>query len=332
MSREQVLAEVDRAVRQARSCCDDVEFSAEDATRSDREFLVQVFRTALAAGATDDEGRFSIPFDPTLISPSGRMFARLFASDHQQVIAGVFNTETAQGLAYAVDTEPIAVSQSATVVNLGTLPVERIGANPPFYIYDSIVEGYLLSERLLAFRPPVRIEVLYPLRNQNGVIEDNGAFYFQNTIHVGRKYVAVRDVLLHEYGHFLADKSGFNQTQGGQHFFPFRARVNASIEWGESWATFFSIAAQVESGRAETLYDSFTSDGGFRYDLEDGHNSEVIAASAQGDDNEGSVQFVLWDLYDGNQDLLPNVAGQRDTVRMSIQDVYNVAAAFATTS
>jgi 2-isopropylmalate synthase len=52
MSREQVLAEVDRAVRQARGYCDDVEFSAEDATRSDEDFLVQVFSTALEAGAS----------------------------------------------------------------------------------------------------------------------------------------------------------------------------------------------------------------------------------------------------------------------------------------
>ena len=52
MSREQVLGEVDRAVRQARASVDDVEFSAEDATRSDRDFLVEVFSTAIAAGAT----------------------------------------------------------------------------------------------------------------------------------------------------------------------------------------------------------------------------------------------------------------------------------------
>ena len=52
MSREQVLAEVDRAVRQARSYCDDVEFSAEDATRSDVDFLVQVFSTAVEGGAS----------------------------------------------------------------------------------------------------------------------------------------------------------------------------------------------------------------------------------------------------------------------------------------
>lgn len=52
MNREQVLAEVDRAVRQARASVEDVEFSAEDATRSDRDFLVEVFATAIAAGAT----------------------------------------------------------------------------------------------------------------------------------------------------------------------------------------------------------------------------------------------------------------------------------------
>ena len=52
MGREQVLAEVDRAVRQARGHCDDVEFSAEDATRSDWNFLVEVFSVAVAAGAS----------------------------------------------------------------------------------------------------------------------------------------------------------------------------------------------------------------------------------------------------------------------------------------
>jgi 2-isopropylmalate synthase len=52
MSRERVLEEVDRAVRQARRHCDDVEFSAEDATRSDWAYLVEVFRVALEAGAS----------------------------------------------------------------------------------------------------------------------------------------------------------------------------------------------------------------------------------------------------------------------------------------
>ncbi len=52
MSRERVLQETDRAVRKARQYCDDVEFSAEDATRSDPDYLVQVFTVALGAGAS----------------------------------------------------------------------------------------------------------------------------------------------------------------------------------------------------------------------------------------------------------------------------------------
>ncbi len=52
MGREQVLEEVDRSVRQARAHVDDVEFSAEDATRSDWDYLVDVFNVAKDAGAS----------------------------------------------------------------------------------------------------------------------------------------------------------------------------------------------------------------------------------------------------------------------------------------
>ena len=51
MSREQVLERVDKAVRLAKSLTERVEFSAEDATRSDLDFLVEVTQIAIAAGA-----------------------------------------------------------------------------------------------------------------------------------------------------------------------------------------------------------------------------------------------------------------------------------------
>src|SRR6266404_8811177 len=52
MTREQAIAQVHEAVSFARTLCDDVEFSPEDATRSDVDFLCQVLTTAVAAGAT----------------------------------------------------------------------------------------------------------------------------------------------------------------------------------------------------------------------------------------------------------------------------------------
>lgn len=51
-TREQVLQITKEKVSYARSLCEDVEFSAEDAVRSDPDFLCQVFSVAIEAGAT----------------------------------------------------------------------------------------------------------------------------------------------------------------------------------------------------------------------------------------------------------------------------------------
>ncbi|HHV79477.1 MAG TPA: 2-isopropylmalate synthase [Firmicutes bacterium] len=51
-SPEEVLKTAREAVAYAKSLCDDVEFSAEDATRSDPDFLCTVFGAAVEAGAT----------------------------------------------------------------------------------------------------------------------------------------------------------------------------------------------------------------------------------------------------------------------------------------
>ena len=64
-SREQVLEEVVKSVTLARTYCDDVEFSAEDAARTDPDYLEQVSKAAVAAGARTinlpDTVGYSIP-------------------------------------------------------------------------------------------------------------------------------------------------------------------------------------------------------------------------------------------------------------------------------
>jgi 2-isopropylmalate synthase len=52
ITREQCLEQTSTAVAYAKSLCDDVEFSPEDATRSDPKFLVEVLQAAVDAGAT----------------------------------------------------------------------------------------------------------------------------------------------------------------------------------------------------------------------------------------------------------------------------------------
>jgi 2-isopropylmalate synthase len=52
MTREQCIAQAAQAVRHAKSLCNDIQFSPEDATRTDIPFLCQVVEAVIAAGAT----------------------------------------------------------------------------------------------------------------------------------------------------------------------------------------------------------------------------------------------------------------------------------------
>ena len=67
MTREEVLQRVRESVTLAKSFVDDVEFSCEDATRSDRDFMVEVFSAAVECGATTlnipDTVGYTTPFE-----------------------------------------------------------------------------------------------------------------------------------------------------------------------------------------------------------------------------------------------------------------------------
>lgn len=67
MTREQVLEKVRDSVAFARTFVEDVEFSCEDATRSDKEFMAEVFNAAVEAGATTlnipDTVGYTTPFE-----------------------------------------------------------------------------------------------------------------------------------------------------------------------------------------------------------------------------------------------------------------------------
>ena len=114
MSREQVLEEVLRAVRQARGTVDDVEFSAEDATRSDPEFLVQVFQAALEAGATT----LNVPDTVGYTTPEE--YARLIGLLRERVLG----SENAVFSVHCHNDLGLAVSNSLSAVLAGARQIE----------------------------------------------------------------------------------------------------------------------------------------------------------------------------------------------------------------
>src|ERR1051326_8380222 len=65
LSADQVLARISDGVKRARDCCTDVQFTAEDAARTEPEFLVNVLERAIEAGAgavcVADSAGYAVP-------------------------------------------------------------------------------------------------------------------------------------------------------------------------------------------------------------------------------------------------------------------------------
>jgi len=51
-TKEEVLRDAKESVRYAKNLCDDIEFSAQDATRTDKDFLIEILKVAVEEGAT----------------------------------------------------------------------------------------------------------------------------------------------------------------------------------------------------------------------------------------------------------------------------------------
>ena len=111
-SRQQVLEEAVAAVTLARQYCDDVEFSAEDATRTDWDYLEQISRAVVAAGARTvnlpDTVGFSVPQE------YGELIGRMVKALGNSAIVSV----------HCHDDLGLAVANSIAAVQAGARQIE----------------------------------------------------------------------------------------------------------------------------------------------------------------------------------------------------------------
>ncbi len=114
MSRQQVLDRAVEAVAHARRHVDDVEFSAEDALRTEEDFLVEVFGAAIAAGART----INVPDTVGYTTPDE--IRGLF----QRLIATVPGAERAVFSAHCHDDLGLAVANSLAAIEGGARQVE----------------------------------------------------------------------------------------------------------------------------------------------------------------------------------------------------------------
>lgn len=155
-TREQVLDDVVRAVSHAKGYTDNVEFSAEDATRSEPEYLCRVVEAAIEAGATTvnipDTVGYTIPAE----------FSRIIRT----IKEGVPNIDRATISVHCHNDLGLAVANSLAAIESGARQVEctinGIGERAGNASLEEIVMAIRVRKDLLNYYTEANTEQIYP--------------------------------------------------------------------------------------------------------------------------------------------------------------------------
>ena len=157
MTREQCLRQSVEAVRQAHSCCEDVEFSAEDATRTDLEFLLEVIDAVAEAGARTvnlpDTVGYNVPSE----------MSRIFQAVTDHVRARGTNVSIS---VHCHNDLGLAVANSIAAVQAGARQIEctinGIGERAGNAALEEVVMALNVRRDCLPYETGVRPEELFP--------------------------------------------------------------------------------------------------------------------------------------------------------------------------
>ncbi len=156
ISRQQALEQAEESVRFARTYFDDVEFSPEDATRTDPDFLCTIVQTAVDAGATvinvPDTVGYTMPHE----------YAATFRLLKQRVrgIEGVLLSS------HCHDDLGMAVANSLAALEAGARQVEctinGIGERAGNAALEEVAAALYVRQDRLPFTYAIDLEKLYP--------------------------------------------------------------------------------------------------------------------------------------------------------------------------
>src|SRR3954466_15942250 len=154
-TREQCFASVIDGVKRARNHTDDVEFSAEDATRSDRDFLCRVVEAAITHGAT------TINLPDTVGYGTPDEAKEFFA----EIIRRVPNSDEAVFSTHCHDELGLAVANSLAAIQGGVRQVEctinGIGERAGNASLEEIVMALRVRQDRLPYDTAIQSEGLY---------------------------------------------------------------------------------------------------------------------------------------------------------------------------
>jgi 2-isopropylmalate synthase len=156
ISRKQALAQAHDAVTLAKNYCDDVQFSPEDATRSDRDYLCEMVQVAVDAGATvinvPDTVGYALPHE----------YAGLFTMFRERV-RGI---EQVTMSAHCHDDLGLATANALAAISAGARQTEctinGIGERAGNAALEEIAAAMKVRGDQMPFTHGIRMEQLYP--------------------------------------------------------------------------------------------------------------------------------------------------------------------------
>ncbi|HBK79724.1 MAG TPA: 2-isopropylmalate synthase [Nitrospinae bacterium] len=179
MNRKDLLKEVAQSVRHARKLCNDVEWSAEDATRSDWDFLIESVKIAIEEGATTinlpDTVGYTIPTEFRQFWEY--MFEKI--PDYEGV---VFSAHCHNDLGLAIANSIVAIECGVRQVEC---TINGIGERAGNASLEEFVMALHTRKDILDFRSRVKTKEIYPtsrlLTSMTGVpVQQNKAIVGKN--------------------------------------------------------------------------------------------------------------------------------------------------------
>lgn len=166
MSRQQALDQAAESIRLARTFVDDVEFSPEDATRSDREFLIDIVRTAIEAGAT------TINMPDTVGYTTPEEYGQMFREVRERIPA-----VDAEGIilsSHCHDDLGLAAANSLAAIQAGARQVEctinGIGERAGNAALEEIAAALHVRSERYGVTTNIKLDQLYPASQVLGQI------------------------------------------------------------------------------------------------------------------------------------------------------------------
>ena len=166
IGRQEALDRTAEAVRLARSYVDDVEFSPEDATRTDRDFLVEMVRVAIEAGAT------TINMPDTVGYTTPEEYAQMFREVRERIPA--VDAENIILSAHCHDDLGLAVANSLAAIQAGARQVEcainGIGERAGNAALEEIAAALYVRGDRFGVTSGIKLDQLYPTSQVLGQI------------------------------------------------------------------------------------------------------------------------------------------------------------------